>query len=440
MANTSDYRGIGKGEAKEAKFPVEIAGEYRVHISEEAYSRMRKHAETTNEVELAGVLIGTVHRDGAGFFLMINGVIEGQNANNYGAQVTFTHQTWEHINKTKDAQYPKERIVGWYHTHPGFGVFLSGMDSFIQENYFNHPYQVAIVIETKQNKEGCFAWVEGKSVPLRRYWVGNREVALAAGEAEPFDPAHAASGAPPLTRHSPQGGEGGVGGQPQRSMLPSFYSLLLMAILFLCGLMLGKLLAVGELREGALAGLESEIYSVLEFAAVNTAASKDLADVNEKLAALSQKLEKGDTAGASQGLHELAGQVDTLQKAYDKRRSAFRNDMNQLMRTKQGLGERVEATARRQDELGAYLAQLYVMRMMDLLRKDGVPLEPSQLGPAERQQVKAYLATAISLCPEIKAYIERVQPKLLEALFPEAGAASEAPKENKEAQGVEKPK
>src|SRR5690242_165972 len=185
-ATKIDYRDISKSDAHDSKFPAQVSSEYRVHISEDAYARMKKHVENTTDVELCGALIGDVYRDSMGFFLKIIGTIEGQNANNYGAQVTITHQTWDHFHSVKDKEYPKSRIVGWYHTHPGFGIFLSGMDMFIQENYFNLPYQVAIVIETKKHEEGCFAWVDGKSVPLQRYWVGSREVKLSTGEAVEF--------------------------------------------------------------------------------------------------------------------------------------------------------------------------------------------------------------------------------------------------------------
>ena len=35
------------------------------------------------------------------------------------------------------------KIVGWYHTHPGFGVEFSEMDLFIQQNFFGGPAQIA---------------------------------------------------------------------------------------------------------------------------------------------------------------------------------------------------------------------------------------------------------------------------------------------------------
>jgi proteasome lid subunit RPN8/RPN11 len=37
-------------------------------------------------------------------------------------------------------------MVGWYHTHPDWGVFLSSMDMFICDNFFN-KLDVAYVID-----------------------------------------------------------------------------------------------------------------------------------------------------------------------------------------------------------------------------------------------------------------------------------------------------
>ncbi len=55
---------------------------------------------------------------------------------------------------------PGERIVGWYHSHPGFGVFLSEHDTFIHRNFFSSPDHVAWVYDPHTDEEGCFGWVD----------------------------------------------------------------------------------------------------------------------------------------------------------------------------------------------------------------------------------------------------------------------------------------
>ncbi len=80
--------------------------------------------------------------------------------------MTFTQETWAHIYKTKDAEHPNKRIVGWYHSHPGFGVFLSDHDTFIQRNFFSDPRQVAWVFDPHPDEEGRFALRDGEIVRL----------------------------------------------------------------------------------------------------------------------------------------------------------------------------------------------------------------------------------------------------------------------------------
>jgi hypothetical protein len=72
-----------------------------------------------------------------------------------------------------DSKYADARIVGWYHSHPDFGIFLSERDCFIHEHFFSGPGQVAYVIDPVRDLEGVFAWRGGKPTPLPHYWIGN---------------------------------------------------------------------------------------------------------------------------------------------------------------------------------------------------------------------------------------------------------------------------
>ncbi len=109
------------------------------------------------KTEVCGVLIG--HEEGS--TTVVEACIAGANAAQGGAHVTFTQDTWEHIYEIKDHDYPNERIVGWYHSHPGFGIFLSEHDLFIHQNFFSSPQQIAWVYDPHSDEEGCFGWRDG---------------------------------------------------------------------------------------------------------------------------------------------------------------------------------------------------------------------------------------------------------------------------------------
>ena len=117
------------------------------------------------------MLVGNVYKDDQGPFLEVTAAIVGEHTRNEGTQVTFTHETWDQVNKVKDKEHPKARIVGWYHTHPRFGIFLSEMDRFIQKNFFSEPWQTAFVLDPVQQTEGFFIWSRGEPKLIDEYWV-----------------------------------------------------------------------------------------------------------------------------------------------------------------------------------------------------------------------------------------------------------------------------
>ena len=126
----------------------------RVTIEGEVLRQIRQHARSNSKTEVCGVLIG----EEIGSGMSITARIPGLNAAQAGTYVTFTQDTWEHIYKIKDKDFPDERIVGWYHSHPGFGVFLSDHDTFIHKNFFSSAMQVAWVYDPHSDEEGCFGW------------------------------------------------------------------------------------------------------------------------------------------------------------------------------------------------------------------------------------------------------------------------------------------
>ena len=107
--------------------------------------RIYAHGDIDPRTEICGVLVGEVYQDGAGPYLLVDDVVEGLASHGSAGQVTFTPETWQHIQMEMDAKHPDRRIVGWYHTHPGHGIFLSEMDMFIHQSFFNLPWQTAFV-------------------------------------------------------------------------------------------------------------------------------------------------------------------------------------------------------------------------------------------------------------------------------------------------------
>ncbi len=116
------------------------------------------HADENPNIEVCGVLIGTVYENPQASFVYIDGMIRGEASTGRSTAVTFTAQTWQHIHKVMEEKHPGKKIIAWYHTHPGFGIFLSEMDLFIQRHFFKAPWQMAFVVDPQSRESGMFAW------------------------------------------------------------------------------------------------------------------------------------------------------------------------------------------------------------------------------------------------------------------------------------------
>ena len=139
---------------------------FQAIIRQSALNRIHAHGDSSPRAEICGVLVGDVYHDETGPFVLVEQMIEGEAANGSAGQVTFTAATWQHIQLEMDKHYPDLRIVGWYHTHPGHGVFLSDMDIFLHESFFGLPWQMAVVYDPESGDEGIFGASEGKSHKL----------------------------------------------------------------------------------------------------------------------------------------------------------------------------------------------------------------------------------------------------------------------------------
>ena len=64
-------------------------------------------------------------------------------------QLVFGHSAWQDLNRALDT-YKDEELeqLGWFHTHPSWGVFLSGEDVNTHETNFKEDFQIAMELES----------------------------------------------------------------------------------------------------------------------------------------------------------------------------------------------------------------------------------------------------------------------------------------------------
>ena len=121
-------------------------------IPDEVWALTRAHVAEQLENEVGGFLIGFLGEDG----LTVTHAVPAREAVGSAAQLTFPPEAWTAVLATIEERNQGERLVGWYHSHPGHGVFLSAYDQFIHTQFFPEEGQIAIVIDPQTGEEGVF--------------------------------------------------------------------------------------------------------------------------------------------------------------------------------------------------------------------------------------------------------------------------------------------
>lgn len=143
----------------------------KVYIKQDIYKAMEKFALSDTAKELGSIMLGNYTDDMGKTNVVISEYIEAKYTDASASTLTFTHETWDYVHKQQDLLYPSLKIIGWQHTHPNYGIFLSNYDLFIQDNFFNLTFQVAYVIDPIQHIRGFFQWKNGKIEKLKGFYI-----------------------------------------------------------------------------------------------------------------------------------------------------------------------------------------------------------------------------------------------------------------------------
>lgn len=128
-----------------------------IFFHESVLEEVLDFSEQDTEREVGGFLLGVVSEDQPRY-VDVRHFLPAVDARSRNASLTFTHETWAAMNRQVAEKFPDEIVVGWHHTHPGFGIFLSGYDLFIHRNYFDAPWHIAMVVDPQRHEFGFFQW------------------------------------------------------------------------------------------------------------------------------------------------------------------------------------------------------------------------------------------------------------------------------------------
>lgn len=142
-----------------------------IYISQSAYKEIHKFTKNKLTNESGGMLIGNVIEALGKTNIIIQGFVEAKYCEATPTTLKFTHETWEYVHGEIAEKFESGKIVGWIHTHPDFGIFLSEYDKFIQENFFKEEYQAAYVVDPIQHIEGFYFWINGRIEKCKGFYI-----------------------------------------------------------------------------------------------------------------------------------------------------------------------------------------------------------------------------------------------------------------------------
>jgi proteasome lid subunit RPN8/RPN11 len=153
--------------SRQAREKIFIAGSHNPDGVASIYRR---------ENERGGVLLGNLYYDEVEgqkiTYTAITDIMPAEEAQAGSTHVEFDggmlkrvmEEASDYIQKTGQ----NARIVGWYHTHPGFGVFMSGTDQNTQRQIYGTDWHIAIVFDPIRRDYGIFY---GKDSAPATGWV-----------------------------------------------------------------------------------------------------------------------------------------------------------------------------------------------------------------------------------------------------------------------------
>jgi len=141
-----------------------------IYLSSLALLKMLKHGRAGVPMEVMGLMLGEFVDD---YTVKVVDVFampqSGTTVSVESVDPVFQASMVEKLAQTNRP----ETVVGWYHSHPGFGCWLSGTDVGTQQSFEQlHPRAVAVVIDPIQSVKGKVVIDAFRLIPQQTAMLG----------------------------------------------------------------------------------------------------------------------------------------------------------------------------------------------------------------------------------------------------------------------------
>lgn len=142
-----------------------------MYLFKTAEEKVRNHAlsKVKEGLEVMGFLLGEVFSHNGSQYTVVRDVAT-TDLEATSVSVRFDPEGFESLFATLECARFRYVLVGWYHSHPGHGCFLSSTDISTQKGMFDKDYHTALVVDPVRKEMDAFCLSNGE-VRRRKFLV-----------------------------------------------------------------------------------------------------------------------------------------------------------------------------------------------------------------------------------------------------------------------------
>lgn len=145
----------------------------RIYMEDYVHTYLYQYARSSVNGEKLAVLMGkNIVIDGMNT-VFISGVIQARFTEKLKGTETITSQSWKYISEDMEKYFSGLNIVGWMHSRPSFGAFVTSRDEAYHKKVFGAGTQVFFVVDPTDRLDRFYVLNEAGSAlrPVKGYFV-----------------------------------------------------------------------------------------------------------------------------------------------------------------------------------------------------------------------------------------------------------------------------
>lgn len=145
----------------------------RIYMEDYVHTYLYQYARSSATGEKLAVLMGKHLMIDGKNTIFISGVIQARFTEKLKGMETITGQSWKYISEEIEKYFPDLEIVGWMHSRPSFGAFVTSRDEAYHKKVFGGKDQVFFVVDPVDRQDRFYVLNENSTAlrPVKGYFV-----------------------------------------------------------------------------------------------------------------------------------------------------------------------------------------------------------------------------------------------------------------------------